>query len=296
MDGRRLVTGSTHQGQARLTRRQSLALLGLSSLALPHALHAAPPQPFTSRRIAVRAQGTGPDVVLIPGLGSGPGTWSRLLGDVAGRRWHLIHVRGFAGLPADANARGPLLDPLADEIARYIAEAGLGAPAIIGHSMGGTLAMLTALRQPTRVGRLMIVDMLPAAAGLIGGTAQGMGFLAQQLRGYFTGTQAGRRAFAQILRDATPGGADSDQDVIANALDELAGLDLTSRLPSIRQPLTAVPALPADPQMADSLLARVRSAWAGAPTARIVPIQPSGHMLMFDQPAKFAAAVRTFLH
>ncbi|HEX7823224.1 MAG TPA: alpha/beta hydrolase [Sphingobium sp.] len=281
-----------------LTRRASLRLIAAAApaLALPGNLHAAPsPPPFDSRRIAVRAVGSGPDVVLIPGLGGGPGIWSGLVHDLPGWRWHLIHVRGFAGLPADANAKGDLLIPLSDEIARYIREADLGAPALIGHSMGGTLAMLTALRQPARVGRLMVVDMLPAAAGMIGGTAEGMGFLAQQLRSYFTGTIAGRRAFAQLLRDATPSGRDSDPDVIADALDELAALDLAPRIAAITRPMTVVPALPADADMAAALLSRTRTAYRTVPAARIVPVQPSGHMVMLDQPVKFAAAVRRFL-
>jgi len=275
-----------------LTRRQSLALLAAAT-ASP--LLAAPSRPFTSRRIVVRAQGSGPDVILIPGLGGGPGIWNRLMQDVPGRRWHLVHVRGFATLPAEANGKGELLVPLSDEIVRYISEAGLRAPAVIGHSMGGTLALLMALRQPGRVGRLMIVDMLPAAAGLVGGTSEGMGFLARQMRNYFTGTAAGRRAFAQLLRDATPSGRDSDPDVIATALDELAALDLTPRLSLIRQPMTVVPAIPADPDTAGAFLDRTRIGYRGASTARIVPIRPAGHMVMIDQPAKFAAAVRTFL-
>ncbi|HEX7853929.1 MAG TPA: alpha/beta hydrolase [Sphingobium sp.] len=280
-----------------LNRRHMLHLaIGTgAALSFPQMLLAAPPAPFTSRRIVVQVQGTGPDAVLIPGLGSGPGVWSSLIRDAPGYRWHLIHVRGFASLPADANAQGPLLTPLADEILRYIAESRLDAPAVIGHSMGGTLAMLAALRQPARVGRLMVVDMLPQPAGLIGGTAEGMGFLANQLRQYFTGTVAGRRAFAQILQDATPSGRDSDPDVVASALDELAAIDLGPRLASIRQPLTIVPALPADPRTAAALLNRIRTAYAPARAARIVPIQPSSHMVMFDQPAKFASAVRTFL-
>ncbi|MFT3967518.1 MAG: alpha/beta hydrolase [Sphingobium sp.] len=272
-----------------------VAAAGAIALA-PRIALAAPSASFTSRRITVRVQGTGPDVLLVPGLGSGPAVWSALTRDLPDYCWHLIHVKGFAGLPAEANGQGELITPLTDEILRYIGEARLSAPPVIGHSMGGTLAMLMALRQPARVGRLMVVDMLPAPAGLIGGTAQGMGFFAKQLRQYFTGTEAGRRAFARILQDATPSGRDSDPDVIANALDELAAIDLGPRLASLRQPLTVVPALPADTGTASTLLAQTRSAYTPVRTARIVPVQPSGHMVMFDQPAKFAGIVRSFLN
>jgi N-formylmaleamate deformylase len=277
-----------------LTRRQGLMLLAGAAVALPGVLHAAP-QPFSSRRISVRTQGVGPDVILIPGLGSGPGIWNGVMRDVPGYRWHAVHVRGFAGLPPQDNARGALLAPLADEIARYARDNALIRPAIVGHSMGGSLGLLIALRHPQVAGRLMVVDMLPAGAAMVGGTAAGVGFLARQLRGYFTATPAGREAFAGILRDAAPGGADSDPDVIAAALDELAGTDLTPRLPSIRTPLTIVPATPADPELAAAALARTRSAYRGAAGARIVPVGPSGHAVMLDQPGKFADTVRQFL-
>lgn len=275
-----------------LSRRNALAALVAAAL-LPASASAAPPA-FSSRRIATRIVGRGPDVVLIPGLGAAPSVWNGLIRDVPDRSYHLIHVRGFAGLAPADNRSGRLLEPVADEIARYIAEARLGAPAIIGHSMGGLLAMLVALRAPARAGALMVVEMLPAGAGMVGGTASGMGFLASQLRGYFTQTEAGRRAFANILRDATPNGADSDQDVIAAALDEIASTDLGPQLARLRAPLTVVPALPADAKLREAVLPRFRAAYRPAAGARITPVGPSGHMVMFDQPAKFASIVRSF--
>lgn len=271
-----------------------MAMFGGASLALPRAAVAATPA-FSSRRIAVDTIGSGRDVVLIPGLGAGPGVWNKLVGAVGGYRWHRVHVRGFAGLAAGANAKGELLDPLADEIARYIAERRLASPPLIGHSMGGTLAMLVALRHPASSGRVMVVDMLPSAAALIGGTSAGLGFLSRQLKSYFTGTVAGRRAFATLLRDISPGAASSDADVIAIALDELARVDLGPRLASLKPPLTVVPAIPADARLKASTLSRTKMAYAPARSALIVPVEPSGHMVMFDQPAAFARVVKDFL-
>jgi len=65
--------------------------------------------PFASRRIAVTVRGTGRDVLLIPGLASGPGIWNGVLAAVPGYRFHLVHVRGFAGLAGEANAGGDAL-------------------------------------------------------------------------------------------------------------------------------------------------------------------------------------------
>src|SRR3546814_12890155 len=85
---------------------------------------------------------------------------------------HLVQVAGFAGTPAGGNASGKVVAPVAAEIARYIDEANLRTPALIGHSMGGTLAMMIAARHPAAVGRVMGVDMLPAPAGLLGSGAE----------------------------------------------------------------------------------------------------------------------------
>ncbi|KFG90597.1 Alpha/beta hydrolase [Sphingobium herbicidovorans NBRC 16415] len=248
--------------------------------------------PFTSRRIAVTVRGTGRDVLLIPGLGSGPGIWNGTMAAVPGYRWHLIHVRGFAGLAADANASGPLVQPLADEIARYIGAAGLARPAIVGHSMGGTLAMMLGLKG--LAGRLMVVDMLPEGAAMVGGTAQGMGYLADQISQYFTGTKAGRAYLGQILAQA-PGARGSDPDVIANALRDLANVDLGPQLARIDAPMDVVYAVGSDPAQANAISRNFRAAYAAKKGVRLLPIGPSGHVVMADQPSRFAAMIKDFL-
>lgn len=271
----------------RMILQGGAALLVSCALARP-ALAAA----FASRRIAVTTRGAGRDVVLIAGLASGPGLWNGVVSAIPGYRWHLVHVRGFAGLAADANAAGPLVQPVADEIARYIGAAGLDRPAIIGHSMGGTLAMMLGLKG--LAGRLMVVDMLPEGAAMVGGTASGMGFLADQLGQYFTGTRAGRSYLAQIVAQA-PGAQGSDPDVIANALRDLANVDLGPQLPRIAAPMEVVYAVGPDREQADAITRTFRAAYAPKRGIRLVPIGPSGHVIMADQPARFNAALRDFL-
>ncbi len=248
--------------------------------------------PFASRRIAVSTRGAGRDVVLVPGLASGPGLWSGVIGAVPGYRWHLVHVRGFAGLAADANAAGPVVQPVADEIARYIGAAGLVRPVIVGHSMGGTLAMLLGLKGLAR--RLMVVDMLPEGAAMVGGTASGMGFLADQLGDYFTGTKAGRGYLAEMLAQM-PGAQGSDPDVIANALRDLANIDLGPQLPRLTAPMEVVYAVGSDAAQANAITRTFRAAYAPKRDVKLLPIGPSGHMVMTDQPGRFNAALSDFL-
>ncbi len=54
-----------------------------------------------------------------------------------------------------------MLAPVADELVRYIADQHLIASTVIGHSLGGELALMLAERSPTPVGRAMMVDALP---------------------------------------------------------------------------------------------------------------------------------------
>jgi len=280
------------------TGRRALLVMLAGSLAAglgPPMLRAAT-EPFTSERLRITRRGTrgpdGQDIVLIPGLASGPAIWNGLAGRLPGHRLHLVHVGGFAGLAPGANAKGPLLTPLADELARYIRSQSLRAPVVIGHSMGGVLALMLASRGAPAIGRAMVVDMLPEGAAMLGGTAQGFGYLADQLNGYFTGTKAGRQLLARTVAQ-TPGAEGSDPQVIAQALTELARTDMTSRLGAVRCPLEVVYALAADREV--QARQRYRQAYARARQAKFTGIGPAGHMLMLDQPEKFAAAVRVFL-
>ena len=134
---------------------------------------------FASDRIHVRVDGDmdGRDIILIPGLSSSPEIWQGTVDhltaqDGVGWRVHRIHVQGFAGAPAEGNAQGatptPVAAPVAEEIARYIREQELIKPAVVGHSMGGTIGLMLAVRHPDSVGKLMVVDMIPFMGAMFG--------------------------------------------------------------------------------------------------------------------------------
>src|SRR3546814_11764628 len=136
---------------------------------------------------------------MMPVLGSAPSIWQSAIAAVPGYRYHLVQVKGFAGTAAEANASGPILEPVAKEILRYITALDLRRPRIIGHSMGGTLAMMMAARYPASTGQVTVVDMLPSGAGMVGGTTRGMGIFAGRRGSYFTATKGGRTRFRQVV-------------------------------------------------------------------------------------------------
>jgi pimeloyl-ACP methyl ester carboxylesterase len=277
-----------------MRRRRFLAGLGATILIGCAPGAAFGEAPFEPTRFTVEVRGTGPDVILIPGLTAGREVFAGTVAAVPGYRYHLLHVGGMAGAPAGANAGGAIVAPLADELVRYIDSRGLR-PALVGHSMGGTVAMMIASRRPELVERLMVVDMYPQPAGLVGGSAQQLGGLAERL-GDLTSTPGGRRLVGDLIGSFGTNGprGRSDPDVVARAMRELAAVDLTPELARIRAPLTVLYAN-TDARSAARTDAGFRTAYARARGAAFVRVDGSGHMIMFDQPARFHEAVRTFL-
>ena len=105
-------------------------------VALTTSAHAAVP-------FEVRVTGTGPDVLLIPGLASSGAVWDDTVKQLCTR--HRCHVSTLAGGPAQS---GPLLDNVDATLATYIEQHHLQAPIVIGHSLGNFVALRLAIGHP----------------------------------------------------------------------------------------------------------------------------------------------------
>jgi pimeloyl-ACP methyl ester carboxylesterase len=284
----------------------------LAFLLLPFALAtAATAAPFKSERISVEVKGKGPDVVLIPGLSSSPRVWDSTVDAIPGYRYHLVHVAGFDRAPAGANASGPVVAPVAEEIARYITAAKLKRPALVGHSLGGSWAMMVAARHPALVSKVMVVDMMPFMGAMFGGpgaTPQSVEPVAGQIRqGIASGKGEARRkqieqAIAgmvktESLRPVAVGhSVASDPGVSGQAMYDLITTDLTPDLARIKVPMTVLWVVPPGAPITEAQLDQYyRMAYAKAPQAVVKRIPDSYHFIMFDQPAVFQSELRAFL-
>ncbi len=134
--------------------------------------HAATPFPdAASERFSVTVTGSGPDVILIPGLASSAATWDGTVAHLRGHyRLHVLNLAGFAGEPAGANATGDILPAEVEAIDAYIKDNHLK-PVIVGHSLGGTLTLMLAKAHPEDASKIVIVDALPYIGLLFGPTA-----------------------------------------------------------------------------------------------------------------------------
>lgn len=266
---------------------------------------------FQSNRISVVTQGSGPDVVLVHGLGSSREVWRETVAAVPGYRYHLVQMNGFGGTAIGGNTSGPVAAPVAEEIARYIAEAGLRRPAIIGHSMGGHIAMSVAARHPGAASKVMVVDMVPFMAPFFGGptaTLETVRPIADQIRDRMTANDAATRrstteaTIATMIRsegrraEAVRHSLESDQGMAARAMHELITTDLRPELANIKVPVTVLyvrsPAAPITDEQMDAFY---KASFAAVPQARLTRIPDAYHFIMWDAPERFAREVRDFL-
>lgn len=292
---------------------RSFLVLAVLLILSPAVASAQGPAGFQSDRIVVTAQGPagGPDVILIPGLASTSEIWRTTAARLDDRyRVHLVSVRGFGNVPPGANSRGELISPAAAEIRRYMAEQRLDRPALIGHSMGGLVALKIAADDRNGVGRVMVVDAAPFFPSLIseGATVgdveplarigyQALMFLGDEAlrsQGSALGAQLGGAADSLFNSVGWQGG---DRATLAQGLYEVMTLDLRARLPDITAPVTVVYGWSPDSASPRAQVERLfRASYRNLRREpRYEPVEGAEHMVMIDQPARFFAAVSRFL-
>ncbi|HZS15377.1 MAG TPA: alpha/beta fold hydrolase [Candidatus Dormibacteraeota bacterium] len=117
-------------------------------------------------RTHVLEMGAGEPVILLHGFGDSMATWRYALPALA--RTHHVVAADLPGFGRSQPAsRRPLLDWYAHWAEELIAKvAPRGRATLIGNSLGGAVALDTALRTPLRVSRLVLVDCAGLGAGV----------------------------------------------------------------------------------------------------------------------------------
>lgn len=270
-------------------------------------LHTQAAESFSSDRLTVEVVGQGPDVIFIPGLASSREVWRPLAKRLAAdHRLHLVQLSGFAGQPWQ-HGDGPLLEPAMQELDRYIRESQLQQPKLIGHSLGGLMALRLAQAHPGDVGAVMTVDSLPFYSALFfpGVTVEQARPVADRAAAEILSLEpkifAERQAaVAQALthdpatrRAIVDWSLASDRQAMATALHEAMITDARQGLAAMTTPVTAVYAdAGREPAQVDALW---EQGYRDLPGVKRVRIERSLHFIMSDQPQAFDKAVDEFL-
>lgn len=231
------------------------------------------------------AAGDGPPRVYVHGLGAASAAYHAHIAarpELAGRRTLFVDLpgHGLSDRPADF---GYSLEDHASALAAALDEAGVRGGEIVGHSMGGAVAIVLAHRRPDLVSRLVVTEANldpnpPVKAGSSG------------IASYSEKEFVDGGGFARVLERVGPGWSATMRLADPLALHRSArGLVLGTR-PTMRRMLMELPvqrtylqgALSGELPGHDELVAS---------GVRVVTVPDAGHNVMFDSPADFVRAV-----
>jgi len=251
-----------------------------------------------SPALSFTVAGSGPPVLILHGLFGSTVNWRRIA-DALCRRWQVFSV----DLPNHGDS--PWTDDMsypaqAEALAGFISEHVPDHPIVIGHSMGGKVAMALALEGGTPLAGLMVVDIAPVAY------PHSHRSLVQSMKGLELTSLRSRRDAARALEAEIPD--DGLRQFLLQNLRNVAGtLQWRVNLDVIDRQMDALTGFDIAPGRSDTPALFIHGAQsdyvapgmvpeitARFPKARLLSIQDAGHWLHVQQPGALIDAFEAF--
>jgi len=303
-----------------LALSSSSASRAQAATASPGNAGANPTSVTTVGTFRVEKYGAGsPAMVFIPGLSCGSWVWDGAVKTYA--KTHAVYVvtlAGFDGLPA---ASGPAMDGADASLLTLVTAEKLKRPVIVGHSLGGFLALRFGEEHSDLVSGIVAVDGLPVFPTLAQSTPEQRGSIADSITSQiatathdqYLDTQ--KKTLAAMVTDPAQVdrvadlAAKSDPKAVAAYANDLFRSDLRPALPKLTAPtleIGPVPTTPAafeGPQAATESMADraagykafYTSLFPAAPNVTVVMIPNSKHFIMIDQPKALFDTITAFV-
>jgi len=235
-------------------------------------------------------------VVILPGITSPVPTWG-FVGERFGRAFdtYLLDIRG-RGLTEAGDAMDYSLDAQAADALAFVEALGLKRYALVGHSMGGRIAIRAARHADATLTRVVAVDPPVSGPGRRPYPAQlpwyvdsirqaRRGISLEQMRGFCpTWTDEQLRLRAQWLHTC-------NEHAIVTSFHAFQTDDIHADLPHVKVPLLLISAERGDvvrPEDVEEILHL-------APQSQHVRVPNAGHMIPWDNAEGFYAAFQDFL-
>jgi len=266
----------------------------------------------TFEGVGVKVAGKGVPMIFIPGLNSAAEVFDSTCD--AFKKTHacyLLQLPGFASQPPLENSNDFLIT-MRDSVVHYIESKHLKHVVLVGHSLGGTLSLMIAIKAPQLVDKLIIVEALPFYAAI-----QNPTFTADSMRPQ-----------AAIMRDAMKAQSQdeyrknainnlhgmsnnperiatltnwldgSDRNTTAQAMYDMMTTDLRQSIGEIKQPLLVLGAWAAYKNYGatkESTKAIYAAQYAQAKNVTIEMAETSYHFIPWDEPQWLAERMNAFL-
>jgi pimeloyl-ACP methyl ester carboxylesterase len=275
----------------------AVLIAACGSAPTPVAVPPAPPS-FVPTAFAVKVSGAGRPVIFIPGLASPGSVWDGTVAHLANtKQVHVLTLAGFAGQPP---IKPPFLLTVHDQLVQYIHANHLEHPIIVGHSLGGVMALWLAETNSADLGGVVDVEGFPFFPAVMDSKvteAQGAAF-GQQMHDKVVNAPPAQFAATvkqflasmitkpEDLDRIAAESAKSDIETYATAIAELLSKDLRPDLAKITTKVTVIAAgNGSEPRPT------LEQAWH----TQIDPIKGSElhfvddakHFVMLDQPSAF---------
>jgi pimeloyl-ACP methyl ester carboxylesterase len=248
-------------------------------------------------------------IVFVPAIFCGSWQWNGQINALS-QTYDVLVVTlpGFDGRPPLQG--DDLMQRAAQSLHVLLTSRRLNRPIVVGHSLGGTLAIYYAARFPNDMTGVVTVEggypIAPTQAARDDRVAKSTAPYEGITRGE-VGTVIRKQTLVYTITSTAdvdavePLAARSDPGAIVAWMRAALLLDLTPDLQKIRAPLTVI--IPFDPDIDPYQGFQTKEAKVGAyvrwvskvPNAKVILIAPSRHFVMFDQPVKFEQALETAL-
>lgn len=245
--------------------------------------------------------GDGVPVLLISGLGGFRASW-RPIAEQLAPEFRVVAPDNRDAGESDSEATDYTISDMADDVAALMTALGIEHAAVVGHSMGGFIALHLAVEHPERVSRLVLVGTSPAA-----GLAIGQPFPPPPRESWIVDPV--ERSMAALPQSYAPGFFDRHPEKLAEFAERARGNRITrdgyarqakaiNESHDVRDRLASitVPALVIHGDVDPSVSVRGGRLLAeGIPNARMLVYPGVGHHPMREEPARFVDDLRGFL-
>lgn len=250
---------------------------------------------------SVTTTGTGEQtLIFIPGFASSGDVWNETV-EVLKDKYtcHVFTMAGFAGV---APQEDPTFEKWTSGIAQYIRDKKIEKPVIIGHSMGGGLALAIASDYPDLVSKIVVVDALPClmaitnpgfqsnpendCSGMIG---QVTGMQEENFRQMQKLTIASMSSNSLKWEEIVGWGINSDRRTFAKMFCDFSNTDLREQIKNITVPSLIL----LEPSFKS--IDAIKDQYKNLPHAQLEYANKGLHFIMFDDPEWYLDQLTTFL-